>query len=393
MTAKNISVLVVDGTPRHTIDIVRSLGKHEISVSIVSSERYPPARFSRYLHEQIVSRSSSTILEDMADELVDIAGSGRFDVFIASGLTGFRALSYAAPRLSPYVRVPIVDFDKFTLAEDKGDITRYAEAAGVPVPTTYYPFTLDDLSDLAHIRYPVIVKARRGQGHFAYAANHAELLQQTYPSICAQVPDQIRAGIMPIVQELVRGKGHGFYALMNQGRLKSYFMHERVHEVPPSGGPSAMAKSYYDEELIAVGSQLLQELGWHGVAMVEFKKDRDDGQYKLIEINPKFWGSLGLSIAAGVDFPYLLVKMALAGDVEFVPPPRDPVLYQWLSMDMAHSWAVHRPFLWLKSVLQGVPNDFRFNDPLPNLALIGQGGMDVLRGNRSVTKPGDNQVG
>jgi hypothetical protein len=34
-----------------------------------------------------------------------------------------------------------------------------------------------------------------------------------------------------------------------------------------------------------------------------------------MEINPKFWGSLDLAIASGVDFPYLLYKMAVDGDV------------------------------------------------------------------------------
>ena len=175
---------------------------------------------------------------------------------------------------------------------------------------------------------------------------------------------------------------------MNHGELKAYFMHERIHEVPPTGGPSSMAKSFYDEELIAVGSQVLRALKWHGVAMVEFKKDVDDGLYKLIEINPKFWGSLGLSIATGVDFPYLLTTMAVDGDVAPVQMPRTPVTYQWLSMDIAHSIAVGKPLQWLKYVLRGVPNDFRLADPRPNLALLYQGARDVLSGKRKVHSAG-----
>jgi predicted ATP-grasp superfamily ATP-dependent carboligase len=34
-----------------------------------------------------------------------------------------------------------------------------------------------------------------------------------------------------------------------------------------------------------------------------------------MEINPRFWGSLHLPIASGIDFPYLLYKMALDGDI------------------------------------------------------------------------------
>jgi predicted ATP-grasp superfamily ATP-dependent carboligase len=49
--------------------------------------------------------------------------------------------------------------------------------------------------------------------------------------------------------------------------------------------------------------------------MVEFRRDFNDGQFKLMEINPKFWGSLDLAIAAGVDFPYHLYKMVIEGDI------------------------------------------------------------------------------
>jgi predicted ATP-grasp superfamily ATP-dependent carboligase len=63
--------------------------------------------------------------------------------------------------------------------------------------------------------------------------------------------------------------------------------------------------------------------------MVEFKKDIRDGEYKLMEINPKFWGSLDLSIACGVNFPKLLVEMALNGDIEPVFNYSKNIFYRW----------------------------------------------------------------
>jgi hypothetical protein len=68
--------------------------------------------------------------------------------------------------------------------------------------------------------------------------------------------------------------------------------------------------------------------------------------------------------------------------------PRTPVTYQWLSMDIAHSIAVKKPFQWLGYVLQGTPNDFRLSDPMPNLMLLAQGARDVLGGKRKVHSTG-----
>ena len=61
---------------------------------------------------------------------------------------------------------------------------------------------------------------------------------------------------------------------------------------------------------------LLAALGWVGVAMAEFKVDPRDGRPKLLEVNPRFWGSLNHAIVCGVDFPWLLYRMAMEGDVE-----------------------------------------------------------------------------
>ena len=50
-------------------------------------------------------------------------------------------------------------------------------------------------------------------------------------------------------------------------------------------------------ETSAISEKLLDSLNWNGPAMVEFKLDQNLNEYKLIEINPKLWGSLDLTIS------------------------------------------------------------------------------------------------
>jgi predicted ATP-grasp superfamily ATP-dependent carboligase len=69
-----------------------------------------------------------------------------------------------------------------------------------------------------------------------------------------------------------------------------------------------------DPALLGKAQALLERFGWEGVAMVEFKVDRASGVPYLMEINPRFWGSLQLAVDAGVDFPRLLVEAALGMD-------------------------------------------------------------------------------
>jgi len=113
-----------------------------------------------------------------------------------------------------------------------------------------------------------------------------------------------------MVQNLVIGEGMGVFALCNNGELKAYCAHKRIREKPPWGGVSVVSESVIpDQFMLKNASVLLKDLNWNGVAMVEFKKDNQQNIPHLMEINARFWGSLQLSIDAGIDFPNLLVNM------------------------------------------------------------------------------------
>ncbi len=116
-------------------------------------------------------------------------------------------------------------------------------------------------------------------------------------------------------------------------------MHRRIRENPPTGGASSCAASFYDGKLKEYGTRLLDLLGWHGVAMVEFRYDARSGTYKLMEINPKFWGSLDLALAAGVDFPHCLCRMAQGHALDYCEEYDRELRYHWpLSGEIQHVW-------------------------------------------------------
>jgi predicted ATP-grasp superfamily ATP-dependent carboligase len=75
---------------------------------------------------------------------------------------------------------------------------------------------------------------------------------------------------------------------------------------------------------------VLDELQWHGQAMVEFKQERSSGAFKLIEINPKFWGSLELSLSAGMNFPEHLCTMARGKELTYSDTYHRKRLFIWL---------------------------------------------------------------
>jgi predicted ATP-grasp superfamily ATP-dependent carboligase len=76
-------------------------------------------------------------------------------------------------------------------------------------------------------------------------------------------------------------------------------------------------------EVEDAGRRFLAALGFTGIAEVEFKYDRRDGRYKILDVNPRIWTWAALGAAAGVDFPHLLWRLARGEAVEPVAARRD----------------------------------------------------------------------
>ncbi|WP_241434253.1 carboxylate--amine ligase [Natronorubrum tibetense] len=124
----------------------------------------------------------------------------------------------------------------------------------------------------------------------------------------------------PIVQKYVRNDAqYVFGALYDDGEPQVTFQHRQIRGDSYTGGGGVYRESMYDPDLEAVGRRLLEHLDWHGIACIEFAKDSETGEYKLLEINPRFWQSLSCAVRAGADFP-TYYWMQATGRTEAIDP-------------------------------------------------------------------------
>ena len=111
-----------------------------------------------------------------------------------------------------------------------------------------------------------------------------------------------------LLQEYIpHGEVVGVYGLYKNGNHISLNSHLRIREFPHSGGPSTLRKTIRNDYCERVSKLLFRKLNYSGVAMVEFLFHKSERDPYLIEINPRFWGSLALDIHSGVDFPKLII--------------------------------------------------------------------------------------
>jgi hypothetical protein len=204
----------------------------------------------------------------------------------------------------------------------------------------------------------------------AYAGSRAELV--------ARMQDYV--GRCPVLlQEYVAGEGHGVELLLDRGRPLMVFQHRRLHEVPVTGGASALRESVaLDPELLAASTKLMEALRWTGLAMVEFRVGATGPV--LMEVNGRIWGSLPLAVKSGVDFPLGLAELYLGPRFGGSEPPSacEPVIG-------LRSRDIGRELVWIASVLRGRRRYAFLDVPRRRAALVAaarlplpQDGYDVL---------------
>lgn len=231
--------------------------------------------------------------------------------------------------ISKHTYLLIPDLKKIEFVRDKGNLIRFAETHGIPTPkTSHFPLSFFPSPsrgegrvgvphhqgekvnlelDFDSIPIPAVIKPRISSGSFGIAyVKRREDLVPLYQRVHERYP-------FPLIQEWIPDGGgiFGFSALFDgASNMKAAFIHRKLRMYPVQGGPSTLREGVEHPQIMELGFSLLKSLNWKGVAMVEFKVDPRDGIPKLMEVNPRFWGSLHLAVVSGVDFPYFILKMA-----------------------------------------------------------------------------------
>jgi predicted ATP-grasp superfamily ATP-dependent carboligase len=212
--------------------------------------------------------------------------------------------------------------------------------------------------------YPVVLKPSMSHepGASAIRTTGAPAYARSADEFLAAWRDLRARARSIVVQEFVAGTGAGYFALARHGEVLVEFAHRRIRDVRPTGSGSAVRESVpLDPRLRDEARRLLAALEWHGVAMVEFRVT-PDGTPVFLEVNGRFWNSLSLAIAAGVDFPRHLVELGTSDGVKAPVAYRSGVRCRWLLGDVRH----------LAEVWRGAPRGYpgRYPSRLATLAAV-----------------------
>ncbi|RLA40214.1 MAG: carboxylate--amine ligase [Gammaproteobacteria bacterium] len=329
-------VLVLDAMQRSALATTRSLGAKGIELFTADESATSLAGSSRFSQEYFSYPSPRLHPEKFIDTISDIAKQQGITILMPmTELTTQLLLEHQSK--FPDIHIPFPPLSVVNSLADKCQLMKMAKTLNIPIPKTWY---VDDLKklpcELDELPYPLVLKPGKSwifyQNQWRRAAVRIAKDAQEVLSIFNS--DWAFKAHPFMMQECVAGEGAGVFAIYDQGMPLALFAHRRLREKPPSGGVSVLSESAtVDLELALPAQKLLDNVGWHGVAMVEFKVSPDGTPY-LMEINTRFWGSLQLAIDAGVDFPYLLYKITCGETTESVDSYKTGIKLRWLLGDL-----------------------------------------------------------
>ena len=311
-----MNAIVLDGEQRAALAVTRSLGGRGVKVFVGSEKKSSLSSCSRYCAKSFIYPSPYIDPVGFLESLIGFAKSQGHSVLFPITDVTLSEILLNKQKLPGNLLVPFDRYDKYIQLTDKMNLIRMARELDVRVPPTILSTDYEDpeirLRRILKLGFPVVIKSslsriRTDSGWFntrvIYANSEENLRKILTEDLYLHYPF--------IVQKRIYGPGVGIFLLMKEGQVVAKFAHRRIREKPPSGGVSVVSESIIPpEDVLRSAIKILANVDWTGVAMVEFKVDLEEKIAKLLEVNARFWGSLQLSISSGVDFPYMLYRLA-----------------------------------------------------------------------------------
>ncbi|MDD3642864.1 MAG: ATP-grasp domain-containing protein [Candidatus Krumholzibacteria bacterium] len=327
-------VLVLGTDERAFLSVVRSLGRRGIEVHTGWCAPGAPALRSRYIARNHEIRPYSPESRLWEDDLLAAVRSAPFDLVIPCTDETEIPLRRAREELGRHARLCLLSDRAHGIVSDKSKTSELARSLGVPVPDESPVGSIEEAAEAARTHgFPLVLKPISSFDPFDPSSKNRVRIAFDRGELERLAESMLLRGRV-LAQRYCPGRGTGIEILARSGTILFAFRHERIHEPLRGGGSSYRRSVPLDGGMLDAARRIAAALDYTGVAMFEFRHDRTSGEWRLLEINGRFWGSLPLALAAGADFPWYLYQMLVEGRREFGQGYRTGICCRNLASDI-----------------------------------------------------------
>jgi len=295
------SIITTNSDDHIGLSVVRSLGRNNVEFQVVSNTKNTLAWHSRYTNNKIISRYDLDFFLKLSKDDV---------VFPLLEKT---MLLLAKNKLKLQCQLGFSDYETLLRTGDKSLLIQHAIEHNIPCPKTFFITKSEDIQAcISALDFPIILKPRNeAGGKGIQLVDSPELLPAIAEKFLADYSCFLLQEKIPYTTKYTIG------TLCNSEHdLRRVCVIKELRNYPVESGQSCYVETVNEPGLVKFAEKLLKSLNFVGVADIDLVIDTRDKQPKLMEINPRFWGSLQVAINAGVDFPNLLYTMLKDGDID-----------------------------------------------------------------------------
>lgn len=224
--------------------------------------------------------------------------------------------------------------------EDKHRFMEFCENNNVPHPKTAV-LSGESINKVAdEIGFPALIKPDFSVG--ARGITRVDTLEELREKYLF-VSDQYGSCTL---QELIENEEYYYNVMLyrsKDGRFLGHSISKIVRMYPVHAGSSSCLITVENEDLLNICKDCLEKLNWVGMADFDVLQRLDNGEYKIIEINPRVPASLRAASISGINFPEIIVKDSLDEKVPVYIYQPGKIL-RYLGIDIM--WLLNSPKLF-----------------------------------------------
>lgn len=328
-----------------------------IKIYLMSNEKKIPTRYSRFVTHFSFYPKTNNEIEWISNINLELQVH-KIDLILPLWEDSIRSLIKYKELLTDSSKLVILPtLDMFNIANNKALLVNHLISYNIPGPKSIY-LKLKDFKERDDFTYPFLLKPIEGEGggegiiEFKCKADFNSYFQENSTRTQNY-----------LFQEFIKGYDIDCSVLCKNGIIVAYTIQKGILYNNKKYAPPIGLEFSYNDQLYALMEKLMKSLNWSGIAHVDLRYDEIVGDFKVIEINTRFWGSTNASLIAGINFPELLCLTTLNQDFE-VP---DYKHIKFLSID-GLKWIIKRrnvTCLNLKFIWNNTPLKYGLRDPLP----------------------------
>jgi predicted ATP-grasp superfamily ATP-dependent carboligase len=321
-------VLVLQASPNlfahGHLGIARSLGRLGVPVYGLHDDAWAPAALSRYMRTTFVAHPTSTLLDGSVEPL-QMAGrtlDRRAILIPVDDAASFLVQEHAVDLRERFI-FPEQPVGLAQRLSRKKDLHFLCKSLGLPTPEAVFPRSRDDVREFCeHATFPVALKSidsrvlrhRPAARSVVIASSPVELLAE-YDR--AEVPNQPNL----MLQEYIPGGAETIWMFNGYFDANSDCLFgitaRKLRQHPPYTGITSLGVCVDHPEVVSQTRKLMKALGYRGIVDMGYRFDARDGQYKLLDVNPR----VGATFRLFVDRNGLDVVRAMYLDMTGQPVP------------------------------------------------------------------------